>query len=253
MKNSIAPKEVLDAIKKYENLTFKNFKTKVPYYRNRPTLLFTPPVEAGKGDPEEIQKYIDEVIAKSPYANRIKNNDTFRKALIAFGIGLDCSGLVYNLLDIWAKVKHQKSLAHFLPKENPIFIRKFFSRLIKPQSSMSADDFTSEPFARQIKGTLNIRAGDLIRTKGGHHVLMIISTEFYGNHFEIVAYQSSDSHYPHGLVSTLIQVPSDKINLALGTWIDMKVKYLYRNKSYEGFVLVSGSGVWRPKFLEQDE
>lgn len=252
MKNSIAPKEVLDVIEKYRKLRYKNFVTKVPYFRNKPMSFFVPPVESGKGSPDEIQRYIDEVIAKSPQAHKINSNEMLRNVLIRFQIGVDCSGFVYNVLDTWAQVKHKKPLSYFLPKENPIFLRKFLSRIFKPQSSMSADDFTSEPFARQIDGTLNIRAGDLIRTKYGHHVLIIVSTEIVGNNYELVAFQSSDSHIPHGLVETLIQVPCEDLNLALGSWTDMRTWRTYEKISFFGYVQGEGS-VWRPKFLEIDD
>ncbi|MCX8035430.1 MAG: hypothetical protein N3A71_04140 [Candidatus Dojkabacteria bacterium] len=252
MKNSIAPKEVLDVIEKYKTLRYKEFVTAVPYYRNKPFSFFTPPAEAGKGSPDEIQRYIDEIIARSPQAQKINSNEMFRSVLISFQIGVDCSGFVYHVLDAWAKVKHKKPLSYFLPKESPIFFRKFLSRIFKPQSSMSADDFTSEPFARQIKGTLNIRAGDLIRTKNGDHVLIIISTEIVGDNYEIVAYQSSDSHIPHGLVKTLIHTPCEYLDISAGYWTDIGTLRRYEQVSYSGYISGGGS-IWRPRFLEIDE
>lgn len=70
-------------------------------------------------------------------------------------IGIDCSGLVVNLLNFYAKLLNKK-----IPFENP---RK-----------VSADMLTSPPISHQIKKLDNIQTGDLIRTKNGHHVQFII-------------------------------------------------------------------------------
>lgn len=69
-------------------------------------------------------------------------------------LGIDCSGLVSNLLIFYGKL---------INKKLKIDIRK-----------TSADMLTSSPLSKKIDDLNSIQTGDMIRQKNGHHVLFII-------------------------------------------------------------------------------
>ncbi|MDD4106638.1 MAG: hypothetical protein PHX84_01660 [Candidatus Shapirobacteria bacterium] len=69
-------------------------------------------------------------------------------------LGIDCSGLVSNLLIFYGKL---------INKKLKIDIRK-----------TSADILTSNKLSQEIKNPNDIKTGDLVRQKNGHHVLFII-------------------------------------------------------------------------------
>lgn len=69
-------------------------------------------------------------------------------------IGIDCSGLVSQLLTYYGKLLG-------------------VNITINPRKT-SADILTSEPLSSKIDDIDNIQTGDLIRQKNGHHVLFII-------------------------------------------------------------------------------
>ena len=69
-------------------------------------------------------------------------------------IGIDCSGLVCQLLNFYGQI---------LDKKIDLNPRK-----------TSANMLTSFPLSHQIDDFNNIQTGDLIRQKNGHHVLFII-------------------------------------------------------------------------------
>ncbi len=69
-------------------------------------------------------------------------------------IGIDCSGLVSQLLNFYGQLLGKK--VDLNPRRT------------------SADMLTSSPLSKKIDDLNNIQTGDMIRQKNGHHVLFII-------------------------------------------------------------------------------
>ena len=69
-------------------------------------------------------------------------------------IGIDCSGLVCQLLIFYGDLINKK--VNLNPRKT------------------SADMLTSAPLSKQITDISNVQTGDLVRQKNGHHVLFII-------------------------------------------------------------------------------
>lgn len=72
-------------------------------------------------------------------------------------IGIDCSGLVSQLLIFYAKL---------LKKNVELNPRK-----------LSANILTSSPLSKEINNYQDIQSGDLVRQKDGHHILFILEKE----------------------------------------------------------------------------
>lgn len=89
-------------------------------------------------------------------------------------IGIDCSGLVYHLLNFYCKLTLNQPLSKLV----------IGTRRLSDVRHLSADLLTSPPNSIQITDYSTIQTADLIRTKNGHHVIFIIQKK--GDHLECV-------------------------------------------------------------------
>lgn len=236
------PDRVLNFIQRYFQLKVANSYTEIPYYINESGFLVSP-VSAGKGSPDEIEHKIAQKIKNN---NEIKNPSDAYELLKTHCLGIDCSGLVYQIYDFWLKNEAKGNLADYLIKIPVWKLRKFISRKFKPQSSVSADELTSEPFAKKIDIN-EIKSGDLIRTQGGKHVLFIYKIDYEADKPKKIYYVESTKFYEkNGLVRGYIEF-EDEINLASAKWTD-EGKTNEENHTYKGFrVIMNDNGVFRPK------
>lgn len=97
----------------------------------------------------------DEIKAVSSDYNTLKKNH----------IGIDCSGLAYHLLDFYALHTINKPISEIVVgTNNQSDVRH-----------LSADLLTSPPNAIPITDYSHIRPADLIRSKSGRHVAIILA------------------------------------------------------------------------------
>ncbi len=244
MKVLRAPKAVFDEIEKFANMEIAGKKISCPYFINSGGFLKSP-VYSGKGTPDEI------VLEIKKYLTKIGNHEYSEEELIQImkskGIGIDCSGLVYDLLDIWVR-ENKISLTQNLPKVNLINIRKFISRMIKPQNSINADEFTSEPFGERVN-IIDIKPGDLIRTRAGKHILIILEVEYDERLTpKKIKYLESASKYKKDGVRYGEIYLNDDLNLNTSRWVTSPREDI--NFTYEGWREgINTNGVFRPIVL----
>ena len=94
----------------------------------------------------------------------IKKESSDYKLLKKNGLGIDCSGLVYHLLDFYAQLQGLDSVYnHLIGTENKKGVRR-----------VSANLLTSYPNSFPIKTIADIQTGDLIRLDSGKHVLFVM-------------------------------------------------------------------------------
>lgn len=239
------PSEVQNFIDKWFELEIDTKKIPAPYFINIGGFL-KKPVLAGKGTIEEIQNTTEEMI---------KGKDLNAQEILDFmhenGIGIDCSGLVYQIYDFWIQSKEKGRLQDFLPQVPFYKLRKFLSRKTKPQNSIGADEFTSEPFSQKID-LKDIEPGDLIRTKSGKHVLFVTEVETHENENpkRIKFVQSARLYNRDGIRYGEIFLNEDK-SLNTAKWEDYD-KNEPVNHSFEGWREgINTNGVFRPKFLDE--
>ena len=128
-----------------------NHYLNLPYMTNilRDGKVIKERVLGGKGNWKDIQKETQKIAKKE----KINLQKLTSKQLYNFQkkhkIGIDCSGLVTQLLNF-----------NFKTKLNP---RK-----------TSADMLTSTPLSQKIENFQDIQTGDLIRQKNGRHVLFVV-------------------------------------------------------------------------------
>ncbi len=147
-----------------------------PYYMNAGVRKrAASAVESGKGSPEEIIEELKSraLIKKIDLAKL--SGDEIRQLMIDERIGIDCSGLVSHILDPWVKEIFHTTLGRSLLRTQHSLKRKLLLRL-RPFQNIDVTLLTSPENARSVLLT-DIRPGDLIRTRGGRHVLLIYEVE----------------------------------------------------------------------------
>lgn len=239
MSISSVPESVSKYINRYFELNIRDQKVRTPYFINKFGILNLP-VMAGKGNPDEIEKFVEKYVKDNADENEI------RDIMIKKGIGIDCSGLVYNIYNFWISEKFagKKSLRDFLPKVSIFNIRKYFSRLLKPQNSVSAHEFTSPPFAQRIILS-NVKPGDLIRTRGGKHVLFITEVEKNGDFVQKIKFVHSTKEYILNGVRFGEIIFDQNQNLNTAKWVDFPEEDV--NFTSQGFrESINSNGFFRP-------
>ena len=110
----------------------------------------------GKGDSESIRLKLEKLFSVEPNKAAILSDpEKFRKFAKRHNIGIDCSGLVYRILDNFA------NLSEIFPGGiNKTNVKKL----------------TAEEFCRRKKSAGEAQSGDLIRFNGGRHVALIVDT-----------------------------------------------------------------------------
>ncbi|MDD4938440.1 MAG: hypothetical protein PHX34_05565 [Candidatus Shapirobacteria bacterium] len=111
-------------------------------------------VLGGKGNWKEIQKETQKIAKIEKIDFNKLNGQKLYNFQKKHKIGIDCSGLVCQLLIFLCKIQHKKINLN---------IRR-----------TSANMLTSSPLSQKINNYQQIQTGDLIRQKNGHHLLFII-------------------------------------------------------------------------------
>ncbi len=240
------PQELEAYIDRYFNLKISGKTVVCPYFMNSAAGFLRPPVQAGKGTPDQIEEEGAKIFSY------IKNLDTseevIRQEMIDHGLGIDCSGLVYQLYNYWlTSILGKQTLDTYLPPQKTLNVRKIFSRKLKPESSVSADMFTSSPIAEKVS-PLEALPGDLIRTKGGKHVLFVTDVEYIDEKATKIYYVQSTRFYArNGLHKGIIELGTDG-DLMKSSWIDVTSDE-EKNHTFDGFKeSVNVNGVYRTIF-----
>ena len=105
----------------------------------------------GKGNCQQIATETIRLAQKQNIDLTKLNNQEFYNFQKKNHIGIDCSGLICQLLNF------------------------YFGAKLEPRKT-SADMLTSNPISKEIKPS-EIKTGDLVRQKNGHHVLFIIEKQ----------------------------------------------------------------------------
>lgn len=233
------PEKVLNFIDKYFNLHIKGHIIICPYFINRNRFLRSP-VYAGKGTPEEIEKTTNALIK---YKNPSKEQILYE--MHQKGIGIDCSGLVYQIYEFWLSILFNKSLSEFLPNVPVYNLRKYMSRKLKPQNSVGANELTSEPFAKKIN-LQEVKAGDMIRTRGGKHVLLITEVKKKYDKVEQLKFVHSSSQYKRDGVRYGQIYLNEIQDINFAHWNDDDVAEPV-NWAYKGYKdSINNNGIFRP-------
>jgi len=252
--NSIPPK-VQELINHYQNLNIAGKTVNTPYYRNVKRVRAGLRSLTGKGTPEEIE---EETLIYSKLRGvslEDKNESQIREFMQSQGIGVDCSGLVAHIYDIWLKSTKKGSLRTKLIRPKESAYRRFISWL-RPIEGAGANLLTSSLNCKSVK-IQDVRVGDMIRMKGsriGHHVALVIDVKNESNKVKEITYINSHAGYgdQNGIRIGKIGIKNETNELKDQDWQDKDADgkcWIMENllKEYED------NGLRRPKFLQVQE
>jgi hypothetical protein len=179
-----------------------------PYWMNKLVQGIYGP-NGGKGNPEQIvQATVEE--AKNAFFDLNKASE---EEILAFmrtrRIGVDCSGFVYWMLDAFDREKGGNGLADDIPEANGSFVG----------SRANVRLLTSKELATRVS-LQDVRVGDMIRTRGGKHIMIVFSIERDddGNLWKITYAHSSNKTEITGVHLGVIDIVAPEKTLADQIW-----------------------------------
>lgn len=209
--------KVLKFIEKYFNLNVKGHKVISPYFK-RTGGFFTSKLYSGKDSPEHIEQEINSYLDKNKI--HVSNPEDIRKIMQEINLGIECSGFVYQVINFsFVEVFNMNELKTYLPVEPITKPRKYISRKYRPECSVNANMFTSQPISTAIQLD-DIQPYDFIRTRGGKHILLVIEVKYDNSKPAYIKFvHSSYSYNRDGVRYGEIFVSPD-MKLINSTWND---------------------------------
>ncbi len=215
----------------YVELPFPNKKVNCPYFNNkRHQIHGSLRVHIGKGSPDDIiEEAIIEALKRKINLNDLTEEET-KKFLVDNNLGVDCSALVYHVLQQEVKNKKCHNLANcitFPDIKNPI--RKLIAR-IRNVENTSVSVLAHGKNSQKININ-KIKPGDLIvMLETGHdhkmnHVMLIFKTETFDGQTKKIYYVhsfhwSSEGKYNHGVRKGTIEIIDDSEDLLNQKWTE---------------------------------
>ncbi len=175
--------------------------TGLPYYihlPDRPTLTTT----HGKGSVEEIRAELLEIAQQKNVDLNAPEKHEILNLMRLWGIGIDCSGFVYHVLDPFVREQTGKPLSAYLLRHSGL--RGHLEKVLKSSRrvrKISAANLTSDLNTIKVHAAKNVQPGDFLRLTHedyeGKHVAVFVdvsptiltyahsseSTEMNGPHF----------------------------------------------------------------------
>lgn len=223
--------QALATIDQYLHFAVGPASVAVPYYNNRRNKVRAGlRVTVGKGSLSEIQEEVDIICLKGYIKKETLTEESAKKLLVDNGIGIDCSGLVYYVLNSeYQAVKKGSLKSHIrFPKTFNLFralIRRW--RVIENINvELLASDLNS-----QVIALSDVMPGDLITIiDAGYagtvdHVMLVESVEKAGDlvvniHLVHSFAWSSDGALHHGVRRNEIHVHDISKPLLQQEWVE---------------------------------
>ena len=220
----------LDIIKSYLTLPFPGHHVQCPYFNNRRVRL-RGGLRAliGKGSPEDIVEEAMIISLREKIDLKNLSDVDLKKFLVDHKLGIDCSGLIYHILDAEMEATQDKSLHQVLRRpwfKNPL--RKLLVKL-RPIENTGVGTFHHEVNSFEIP-LKDIQPGDLIIMMGAgpkqdyNHILLInqIANSIiqYTHSFQY----PSGGLYNHGVRQEKIEITDLNKNLLEQNWSEPQMK-----------------------------
>jgi hypothetical protein len=228
MNTKLLSKPALDTIDQYLYFKVGNAECAVPYFNNKRGMQIAGLRAAiGKGSPREIFDEVEILGMKEKIKAETWTDDSLKKFMCDHNIGIDCSGLVYYILEAENKDRGKGSLDRHISFPN----RSFFRRLAaKFRPVENADVLT---FADQKNSILedlkDIQPGDFITMIGveteRNHIIIIHQVDYQNFVPTAIHYTHSiawpdDGQYGHGVRQGVIEILEPTKGLIEQKWTE---------------------------------
>lgn len=200
----------------------------IPYFLNHPDNPHqTENVLVGKGTAADIALKTIEYANQEKVNLRQLSSSQFYNFQKKHHLGIDCSGLVYHLLEIFNPQLDQD----FVGTEGKRGVRRLSARLL-----------TSPPNSFPVTDITQATTGDLIRTDSGKHVLFIIEADSQHLHYVHSSHRTKIKGVHYGQITILANTNLDQL-----IWSDNQAT----GQPYQSlFHPREGDGIFRPFFLK---
>jgi hypothetical protein len=193
-----------------------------PYYNNRRGKIRGGLNAAiGKGTPKEICDEVQILSLRRNISLRKTSSDDLKRFLVEEGIGIDCSGFAFHVLNAESKARgHGALFPHLVIKKN--IIRRILSRL-RPASNVGVGTLSMDENSTPIEYA-DVEAGDFFSIIGSgpdhtyNHIMVV--TKVNGN---VISYSHSyawpsDGKYGHGIKNGIITIIDPKKPITEQQW-----------------------------------
>ncbi len=219
----------------------------IPYMINQKD-RYCSPIGKGKAPIEEIIREFEMKVREDNLNVEKFNPNEIRELMKKMGLGIDCSGYAYHLLDAFVKMRTSKDLSLFLLRF-PGFLGNIDKMLFngKRYEKISAAILTSDINTISVDHVADIQIGDLIKMTHqgweGKHVLIVADvTPSY-----ILYTHSSEYVETNGVHFGKIVIRDKSEDLSKQEWLEMTLNG--KNYGKDAFRVDSGDTVRRLKCL----
>jgi len=202
----------------------------------------------GKGTPAEIRQTLIRVAKQSKFSLDTSSADQIRDFMVKHGIGVDCSGFVYNVLDEYLRASGQPGLAGRIRRFPGLKGRAdsllFRSRAVR---RASASTLTSDLNTTHIEKAAEIKPGDMLRLThaswAGNHIAIVVEVTP-----KLITYAHSSVYTPvTGTHFGQIKIVDKSLGLEKQRWLEQTSDG--KNYGQDAFVPARGDAVRRLKSL----
>lgn len=227
---TLAP-AALEIIDRYRNLPFPGGPVACPYYNNRRlerrgglrTLV-------GKGRPAEIMEEAEILSVRERVDLTKLSPEEAKKFLVDRGLGIDCSGLAYYLLDAELRTRGKGPLKKYLRWENASLLRRLLARL-RPVENTSVKTLGDDRNSRAVP-LANIAPADYIvmlatgLNRDFDHVAMVHRVDRENGELKKIHYTHAlawraDGRYGHGVREGTIEITNPTGPLLAQRWTEL--------------------------------
>lgn len=202
----------------------------------------------GKGTPLQIKELVLDAAKKENFDLHKATSEEIVQFMIKQGIGVDCSGFVYYILDQYLRKEKHKTLDTIILRFSGILgkIERFLLQKNRVRRS-SAATLTSDLNTIKIEKVKDMKPGDLIRLTHsdwkGKHIMIIIDI----NKTEILYAMTSQYTKIQGARFGKIKIKDNNKGLEAQEWLEVTKKGV--NYGKDAFDPSRGDSVKRLKIL----
>lgn len=220
----------LEVIQSYLHLPIPNKNVACPYFNNKKSRVRAGlRVLVGKGSIDDITEELMLISLREKIDLASLTNEQIKKILVDHSIGIDCSGLIYYVLDAKLQAQKKGKLKKHLKFpyiKNPL--RKLLTKL-RPVESTNVLTLAHEKNSTEVE-LKNIQPGDLIimlksgLNKDRDHVLIIHQVDYDANNQPKTIYYthslnwSTEGQYNHGVKQGRIEIADVNKNIKKQVW-----------------------------------
>ncbi len=219
----------LDTIDQYLHFKVGGGECAVPYFNNKRTAQRAAlRALVGKGSPKEL---FDEVEIKTLQNKTLLSaftDETLKKFMVDEGLGIDCSGLAYYILDAESRARGKGPLDRHLTFGHARGLIKYIATKLNPVKNADVLAFVADKNSAAI-GLASVQPGDFIAMTGAdsecNHIITIHQAD-YQNFMPIAIHYThsialpEDGQYGHGVRQGRIEILDPSKDILDQTWIE---------------------------------